>query len=145
MKPLQSIILAILLALLLFAASGCSSTKQLSKPAQSSAAFVATESAKLHIAKARLAIERADTSSAGAALASADKALDDAGQKIESLQSYTAAVVDAKEQAEIKAQKESAAKSFWRGWALKLGALSAVFALWIFRKPLLALCGVPTF
>jgi hypothetical protein len=34
------------------------------------------------------------------------------------------------------------ARDFWRGCVWKLGLLSLGLSLWIFRKPILALCGI---
>lgn len=151
MISIKTILLAIALAFALFFACGCATKKELVRPAVSSAAFVATESAKLHIAKARIAVEKTKAghpeaiADVSAALQKADVALDDAGKKIEGLQTYSEQLATAKDAAEAKAQKEETAKKYWRALSLKLIAVAALLGLWIFRRPLLALLGVPTF
>lgn len=143
MKP------AAILAVIILA-TGCTTHQNaLKKPPVASAAFVATQSARLHIAKARVEIRKATVVSnveavaaANTALDSADKALEDAGTRIESMQKYTEQITAAKEMAEESRLKEENAKRFWRAWSIRLGVLSGILALWLFRRPILALCGV---
>lgn len=145
MKPLQTLLLSIALALILFWLTGCAHapSKRESAP---SVAFVSTQKAKLHIEKAKVAAAKITTPEAKRieeSLDMAEEELDHAGAKIIALQDQMQALAEAKEDSDVRALKAENAKRFWRAWTLRLSALSTLLALWIFRKPLLLLCGVP--
>ena len=153
MKPrtVAAAILALIYLSLGLCLGGCATTKRPATPQPASAAFVATSSARLQVAKARIEIAKIKTAvaapevaNADAALAQADSALTNAGTQIEALQAQTEAEATARAAAEQREQKADAARIFWRAWTWKLAGLCFAFGLWTFRKPILALCGVPT-
>ncbi|MEI6350065.1 MAG: hypothetical protein WCP06_03045 [Verrucomicrobiota bacterium] len=63
--------------------------------------------------------------------------------RIESLHVEVENLTQAAEFAESGRMKEAAAKAFWRGCALKLGAMSLALLLWTLRRPIAAMAGVP--
>ncbi len=67
----------------------------------------------------------------------ADDAMQENQAALETMQTQTAELAKTKEHAE-------AGRDFWRGTAWKLALLSLALGIWTFRRPLLALCGVPT-
>lgn len=143
-SPIQTFLILVLLAILL-SLVGCAHgpTKRESTP---SVAFVSTQKAKLHIEKAKTAVARIAVPEAKRveeALDMAEEELDVAGNKIIALQDQMKEVAQAKEDAESSALRAENAKRFWRSWALRLGSVAAMLGVWVFRKPLLALCGVP--
>jgi len=115
-------------------------------PATPSAAYVAANAARLQVTKARMAIERMEQKSPAVALearqsedalAKADAAIQENQAALETMQTQAAELANAKAHAEKS-------RDFWRGTAWKLALLSLALGIWTLRKPLLALCGVPT-
>lgn len=145
MKPLQTILLSILIAWILFALSGCAHAPAIPK-AVPSAAYVATQKVKLSLEKAKVSLAKIKEPEARKAeddINTADIALDEASHKIESLQDQMRDLAQAKEVAQANELKAENAKRFWRAWTLRLSVVSGLLGLWIFRRPLLALCGIP--
>lgn len=127
---------------------GCASARRQEKPAPA-AAYVATESARLHVAKARVAVERVkapvDSLAAQevkAALDQADAVLDDAGSKIETMQHQMGEIAKAKADADERERKADDSRLFWRAWTMRLAGICLAFGLWTFRKPLLLIAGL---
>lgn len=73
-----------------------------------------------------------------------NQALNKSTAQIGDLQMQLTDLSDAKDASDKLANKEKASAGFWRSVTWKLTLLSLGMGLWIFRKPLLALCGVPT-
>ena len=73
---------------------------------------------------------------AGDALAFAEEELDVLKVEVEQVQN----AFDKERAARVK---EESAAAFWKGAAVKLGMLSLVFGVWIVRRPVGALFGVP--
>ena len=63
--------------------------------------------------------------------------------RIDSLNAEVESLTQAAGNAETGRMKEATAKAFWRGCALKLGALSLGLLLWVLRRPIAAMAGVP--
>ena len=122
---------------------GCATKPVLATPSD---AYVAANTARLQVAKARAAIERMKQKSPEVALEArqsedaltkADDALQENQAALETIQKQAAELAKAREQAE-------ASRDFWRGTAWKLALLSLALGIWTFRRPLLNICGVPT-
>ena len=127
--------------------AGCA-TKTTAPKSASSAAFAFTQSAKVQVAKARAAVERIKSESpvvyeATLALDRAETSIAEASDRIESLQTQITEANIAREDAAQKARDAEGAVRFWRAATLKLTLLSIALGLWVFRKPILRLCGVP--
>ena len=125
-----------------FALAGCATKPAPSSP---SAAYVATNAARLQVARARVAIERMkqkapeiglEARQTEEALTKADDALQESQAALETMQTQAAELAKAKEHAE-------ASRDFWRSAAWKLALLSLALGIWTLRKPFLALCGAP--
>ncbi len=69
-------------------------------------------------------------------------ALADSAGRIGTLQTAIDGMGTELARAQDAERKEKIAREFWRGVAMKLAALSGVLGLWIFRRPLAALCGM---
>lgn len=127
---------------------GCASARKTAKPTPM-AAYVATEGARLQIAKARAAAERIKSAADApvaqelkSALENADRALAEAGGKIETVQYQMEEISKAKNDADEREKQADEARRFWRAWTLRLSGICLAFGLWTFRKPLLVVAGL---
>ena len=132
-----------LLVPLLLAACATQPQPQRATP---SAAFAYTQSARVQVARARAVVERIHSPvvhEATLALDQAETSIAQAADKIETLQAQITEATVARDDAEQRAKDAQGATRFWRAAALKLTLLSIALGLWVFRKPILRLCGVP--
>lgn len=145
MKPVQTIVLSILLAWALFVLTGCAHAP-VKRPSVPSAAFVSAEKAKTHIEKAKVvAAKMADPEAKRIeeTLDMAEEELDGLTTKLITIQDQMKDLAEAKEQSDAKLLKEQAAASYWRWVSFKLCIVAGLLGLWIFRRPIMALFGAP--
>ena len=121
-------------------------------------AVESAQRASVNARAAKVAVGRAASSGGTvAALAEANRQIDltieeldqtkasfeESEQRLDGLQAEVNALGDAAAKASEAQRREAAGRAFWRGCAVKLGALSAGLLLWTLRKPIAAMAGVP--
>jgi len=91
------------------------------------------------LSEARAELEQTQTE-----LSAASVSLEVSAVQVKEQESQLALALQGRHEAEEKTKTAEAALAFWRATAAKLSLLCVAGGIWIFRKPLLALCGVPT-
>lgn len=80
----------------------------------------------------------------GTELQTTSQALTQSTEQVGDLQKQLFASVDAKDAAEKATKNAEEARDFWRSVTWKLALVALALTVWTFRKPIAALCGVPT-